>query len=273
MKASIFILLLLFAVLSCHKEVMLTGSTNNFPTFQSFIVAGSDTLTVKVATLTPYSNDSVDSAKPITGLTMYINNYLLKEQSAGVYCYSSKDLQIHPNDTFNLNVTYKNTKISSKTIIPAKPLHFMISSDTVSITQQTTAVGFGNHNSNNFDANTNAFQFTWDNPLKDYHYLVIQLLDTARISINTYFTNNNGEIKTSTPVNQDNAYNLSQRSLIYYGKYQVVLYKINKEYYNLLQTSNLNSNTMTNPPSNITNGWGIFTGMSTDTLYFTVLKR
>ena len=274
MKAFLSIISLSLALVSCHKDVLLTNNTNNFPSIQSFILAGSDSILVKVSTLAPYTNDSLDTAKPLTGLKLYINNYLLTEQTPGTYIYTSKSLLIHPKDSFILNLAYNNKTISSNTVIPSKPLNFKISSDTVSITQQTVAPSKGNHSGFNIGFNnSNAFIFTWDNPFKDYHYIIIQLLDTAQVFINSYSTNTNVRSQTTTPVNQDNAYDLTQNSLRLYGKYRAVLYKINKEYYNVLQTSNLNSNAMTNPPSNITNGWGIFTGISTDTLYFSVLKR
>lgn len=83
------------------------------------------------------------------------------------------------------------------------------------------------------------------------------------------------DIKTKrvSQPNQDDTYNINQMELGLFGKYRAVLYKINKEYYDLLETTNLNSNTMTNPPSNVSNGWGIFTSMSTDTLFFWVIKK
>jgi len=53
----------------------------------------------------------------------------------------------------------------------------------------------------------------------------------------------------------------------------LVLYHLNEEYAMLYATSGNSSTDLTSPSTNISNGFGIFTGMSTDTLFLQVYKK
>ena len=252
---------------SCKKDVLVSSNTKDIPVIQSFLIAGTDSIAVKVSTLKPYSNDLLDTVEPISGLKIYINNALLTEGSTGKYYIKSSALNIEPNDTFNLKLDYNNAPISSQTIIPSVPQNFSISTDTVQVKQMTSSSkGPGEMTFVNLE-------LTWDNPSKDYHFLTIEWLGTTKVYTNSMMSTDDVKTKRVTSSNQDNTYNINQMELGLYGKYRAVLYKINKEYYDLLETTNLNSNDMTNPPSNVSNGWGIFTAMSTDTVYFWVIKK
>jgi len=267
-KIFIKIIAISIALSSCEKDILVSSNTKDIPVIQSFIIAGSDSIAVNVSTLKPYSNDTLDSVEPISGLKIYINNLLLTEGSIGKYYVKSQALTIEPNDTFTISLEHNNTKISSQTIIPSTPQNFSISTDSVSVKQMTTKPEGGPNLSNFVN-----LELTWDNPSKDYHFLAIEWLGTKRIYTNTIISTDDIKTKRITSANQDNAYNINQMELGLYGKYRAILYRINKEYYDLLETTNLNSNDMTNPPSNVKNGWGIFTAMNTDTIYFWVIKK
>lgn len=254
-------------IVSCEKDVLISSNTKNTPVIESFIISGTDSIVVNISTLKPYTNDTLDTVEPISGLKVYLNNKAMKEVSDGVYYYASKFLEIKSKDTFNVKLTYNNIDIKSQTIIPSKPIDFEISTDTVKVKQVTTS---------SFGPGQDSFvnlELTWDNSANDYHFLVIEWLDKSKIYTNTMMSADDISIKRITPANQDDTYNINQMELGLYGKYRAVLCTINKEYYDLLETTNLNSNSMANPPTNITNGWGVFTSMSTDTLYFWVLKK
>jgi len=266
MNKILFLIIAISIILgACKKDVMLTSDTKNIPVIESFLITGTDSVVVKVSTLDPYTNDTLDTVEPISGLKIYLNNYLLSESSAGKYYYASKNFKIEPKDTFNLKLTYNNATVSSQTIIPSIPQNFAISTDTISVKQMTSSTGTGMTFVN--------LELTWDNTSKDYNFLAIEWLDKVKVLTNTTMSTDDIKTKRVTPANQDNTYNINQMELGLYGKYRAILYRINKEYYDLLETTNLNSNDMTNPPTNVTNGWGVFTSMSTDTVYFWVLKK
>ena len=63
-----------------------------------------------------------------------------------------------------------------------------------------------------------------------------------------------------------------RRQLQQFGLHRVVIYRVNPEYAALYETAGSSTLSITAPPSNIENGRGIFTGVSSDTLYFEVKK-
>ena len=64
----------------------------------------------------------------------------------------------------------------------------------------------------------------------------------------------------------------TQRELLQFGTYQIIVFRVNPEYAALYESSSNSTLSLEEPPSNIVNGLGIFTGVSSDTLYLEVIK-
>ncbi|MBK6828196.1 MAG: hypothetical protein IPG86_15690 [Chitinophagaceae bacterium] len=74
-----------------------------------------------------------------------------------------------------------------------------------------------------------------------------------------------------TEPSQTTTQDLSFQQFTYYGNYRVVLYRIWPEYAALYEDNGANSTNLAEPPTNVVNGRGIFTGINTaDTLYVRV---
>lgn len=54
----------------------------------------------------------------------------------------------------------------------------------------------------------------------------------------------------------------------FFGNYILVLYKVNNDYVELYER--ISSSDLANPVSAVANAWGIFTGMSADTIRYQV---
>jgi len=257
-------------LVACEKETSTSGSSKkDVPVIESFLLAGSDTIKVKVSTLLPYTNDTTDTVEPLAGLNIMVNDYLLQEVDPGTYIYVMKDNTIAESDSFSLSFDFNSKTISATTAIPTKPSGMSISDDTIKIKKQTASTKPEDFSS----SSSTTLEITWDNTAKEYHYLTIDWIDTTEVFTNTMMDTTDISTQEVGSANQDDVYNINQMNLRLYGKYRVILHKINKEYYDLMETTNKNSNSMTNPPSNVANGWGVFTALSTDTLYFWVIKK
>lgn len=66
---------------------------------------------------------------------------------------------------------------------------------------------------------------------------------------------------------------LNSREFSYFGTHRVVLFHLNVDYASLYDDASTSSLNLTNPTTSIENGYGIFTGISTDTLYIDVLEN
>ena len=64
----------------------------------------------------------------------------------------------------------------------------------------------------------------------------------------------------------------TRRDLTQFGTYQIIVFRVNPEYAALYKSSGNSTLSLEEPPTNIENGFGIFTGASSDTLYLEVIK-
>ena len=64
----------------------------------------------------------------------------------------------------------------------------------------------------------------------------------------------------------------TQRELLQFGTYQIIFLRVNLEYTGLFGSSGSSTLSLEEPPTNIVNGLGIFTGVSSDTLYLEVTR-
>lgn len=83
----------------------------------------------------------------------------------------------------------------------------------------------------------------------------------------------NSSVNFTINPKQAAAYDVTYRTFNYIGIYRVILYSVNKEYIDIL-TSNANTSSqqLTNPTTNVTNGYGIFTAMQADTIALTLTQ-
>jgi hypothetical protein len=59
----------------------------------------------------------------------------------------------------------------------------------------------------------------------------------------------------------------------YFGKTRILLFHVLPDYAALYDQSSTSSQNLTNPSTNIKNGYGIFTGLNADTLWLNVKKK
>lgn len=273
MKKSIHIsTLLLIGVLifsSCRKEEKLSDTEMNSdaPVIEAYLLPG-DTPEVKVSKLLPYSEDEDVSQEPVSGLTISLISegkiYTSTEDSnAGSYLFD-EELIIEDGKQYNLEFLYKDFVIKAETVVPSKPVEFSVSTENIYVSRVIP----GQMGMSAFDP----IELTWNNSDNSYYILRTEYLETELDFINANMASNDMDFPTSnttTPILGD-AYSINSRSVLFFGTYRLILYKINQEYVDLYETIGQNSNSLTNPLTNIENGWGIFTGLNADTLFLEV---
>lgn len=247
-----YLLLLLSAMIlvSCSKET--TSTVADRPVVIGYISPGRP-ISVKV-----YSQkDITDTAvygPVITGLKPTITDgsksITLTESASGTYTYSATNY-LTTGKTYTLQFAYNNTIVSASTVMPGKPTNYKISRDSLNIPLSVSPTAV-------------ALRFTWDNPDSLYHVLVFNNDDPNAFNIHP---NRNNQLNFSFDTKRAAAYDVYYSQLNYIGVYHVMLYRVNKEYIDILSSNtNTSSQKLTNPPSNVTNGYGIFTAMQADTL-------
>ena len=130
-----------------------------------------------------------------------------------------------------------------------------------------------------FGGNQDAIEVVWDNSEGDYYYVVIENIEDNPEFVNDLLAEfqANGNARrffqiTEPEISDFYAIN-ALRDLTQFGTYRIIVYRVNPEYAALYETAGTSSISIASPPSNIENGLGIFTGVSSDTVYLEVIKN
>ena len=245
---------------SCSKELNTPISPDNVPIVESYLYAGDSAITVKVTKILPFSQDTIEATQYISGLHLQVNGSDLTETGSGIYTLMLGDKQIQPGDTYVLKFVYASDTVSSTTVIPDKPLNYNISS-TVIYTERITGTGGGYPSGPQAD-----LTLTWDNTDESYYYILIQYMESSRDYINYRYESLDLSDTTSiAPTNTSEA-RIGIQNLHFFGTYRIILFKVNSEFADLYSQTAINSTNITNPVTLINNGFGVFTGMASDTL-------
>jgi hypothetical protein len=237
---------------SCKKET--DSGIADRPVVIGYLLAGHP-LSVKVYQQKAFSDTATYGAL-IGGLQLQVSDGSktidLTETATGTYTYADSTF-LQTGKTYTLQFTYNNTVVSSSTVMPVPTTGFAATKTALTVPVQRTDI-----------ADTVALRYTWNNPDSLYHVIVFKNDEQSPYFIGGGF--NTQPNFTVTP-GQAAVYDAKYRLFNYNGTYKVILYTVNEEYIKML-TSNTNTSSqrLDNPPGNVTNGYGVFTGMQADTL-------
>jgi hypothetical protein len=246
------------AITSCNID---EDSAYNSKAIVEAYLAPNTVATVHITTEILYT--SSETSKGIDNLNVIIScngtNYTLISQGSGYYV-ADTSLHIVVGNTYYLEFEYNNEVVTSSTIIPAKPTGFTESANSIVVQQfdpgSTTMPTF-----------PDPIELDWNNANHEYYILVVKCIETTLVPTDTVNAN---KPAFRTEPTQSNTYKIQPMQFKYYGTHQIILYKLNAEYAALYNDNGSNSLNLTSPVTNITNGFGIFTGISADTLHIEV---
>lgn len=226
---------------------------------------------LKLMSIIPYY-DSLDNQNIITDATVNIevdgNNFTMTSLGNGYY--ELPNLTIEATKTYKISLDYYDETITAETTIPTPLTGIAISDTLIELTQVTTGGPPAGGGSGNF--NEPPLDITWDNDGVSYYFVSIKNMATDIEWINTArIPEEETLFSFSSDPESTGIHSLDVgRRLTQFGQHQVIIYKVNPEYALLLSEQSDASFSLSEPYTNIVNGRGIFTGISSDTLYFNV---
>lgn len=255
---------------------------NEKPIIEAYL-APNHQVRMKVYTEIPYFDTAEGKSEVIDGLTIKLTGsngkiFTLKSIGNGQYESAKNELIGAAKTTYTMEFDYKGRKVSASTEIPVKPVSFVIDKTAISRTQidlSSGMPGFGGGGPFGGGGETNtSVELSWKNTENAYHFVAVENTEISPVQIlipptgatfpNFRFTNE--PLTGSTNI-------LRSQSFQYFGKHDIILYRVNAEYAALYQSSGTTSQNLSTPPSSISNGLGIFTGINADTLKFVVNKN
>lgn len=258
---NIFLFFLLFLPVACEKEIVQTNITKEV-VVESYIQPG-DSIGVQLKRiLLFYGTDTVVQTIDDCNISVSINgtkNNLIASDS-GLYYLKDEKLNIKEYDSISMSFSYADIKIEANTIIPSKPVNFACSATSINVPTfepgETPSI--------------EQLKLSWDNPDNSYYMVTVQptAVNPTPINANKIFNNDQHMFRIEPSISS--SYSISSMEFRYAGQHYVILYHLNPVYASLYKFSGNTSLNINEPPTNIVNGFGIFTGMNSDTLYLYV---
>jgi hypothetical protein len=267
MKTVITAIVALILISACTE--IITEPVTDTPVVESYLTPG-EAATVKLSRLIRFTEDGftdstyIDSAAVSVGFNG--TDYLLSpvDTAPGLYVCLDSNLVILPENSYKLSFIHDGVSVTSETTVPEKPQNLSLS-----------AIYYYWDPDGILEDYLDPLYVYWDNTDGSYYQIVVEYMDETYNPINEYMDPNNYDSfrKTSTsPINTDTYTLAPRRQLSFWGNYRLIIYKVNKEYVDLYESMSQSSMSITEPPSNIDNGLGIFTGINSDTIMFKLIR-
>jgi hypothetical protein len=262
-------ILICLALSSCED----TGdvSFNDEPVVEGYLYEDNP-VELKISRKSAFASDLNLDPKDLDNLNITIKEgnkaYALTAKGSGIYQSDKDGLSIKSGQTYQLSFEFKGKSVSAETKVLDKPVGYTQDVTSIKVPKLT----FPPSGSLNFP---DPVKFSWKNTDNSYYLLVVENTETDPDPIFDLSGFGGGDLPSRlfrVEPTQNNNFEIRSQQFQYYGWHRVILYHINPEYALLYQDSGDNSLNLKSPPTNVKNGLGIFTAISSDTLYLKVTQ-
>lgn len=240
MKKQHYLLLMVFlALIGCAEPKIPEASLS----VEAYLYAGKPIDQIRLSLIKPIEEELVQQVSDAEVYIIWNNKHyeLIQSLEDGRFYYPDTNLKVIENDTYNLYIRYHEQEYYAETIIPKKPLLLTATKDTIDLAVETDEIGV-----------------TWQNNDSTWYLGVIapEIDSETELPFNNFF---------SLPT-QESVIKITTNTIYNTGNQHFVLYGITEEYAKLYRISS--SSIGATNVGNLSNGFGIFAGFSSDTLTF-----
>jgi hypothetical protein len=258
---------MMFNLESCQdKDEM---EFTDWPIIEGYLSPG-NVFTVRVSRQVPFSSDVEYSSDNIDSLAIDVNlnDTIYQLLPAGDGYYTDSLLNVSEGDEYQLSMTFNSKDVSAYTYVPAKPADFTQSATSIEIERMdSTSTGMPSGGSM-----PDPIVLTWDNDDLSYYLVVVENIEDSLDPIRDFGDDDPPDFVFRKSPNTSTSEELRPNDFQYYGTHRVVLFHVLPDYAALYEQSSNTSQDLTNPSTSITNGYGIFTGLNSDTLFVEVIE-
>lgn len=250
---------------SCKKED--NKEFTDSPIIESYLEPGGY-LTVAITRQIPFSSDVTYSSDDINNLSINVsyNNSSHVLTSLGNGKYIDSTIIISAGINYNLSFLYNSKKVTAYTYIPLKPTNFTQSVSEITITRQVVS----STPPTTMPTMPDPINFTWDNKDGSYYLMLVENMETTLDPIRDFGGKAPPGNRFRKSPSNTSSNELRAMEFQYYGTHRIILYHVLPDYATLYDQSSTSSQNLSNPSTSIINGYGIFTGLNSDTLFVEV---
>lgn len=273
-KPGILLLAGLLVLSSACEEIPEFDTQETIPVVEAFLFANEPIDDIAVKQVIPF--DSTDQEEVfISGLEIEIDwkgrTFMLEPVPGlpGRYHYPNDDLQVITGDAYEIQFDFADQPVSGSTTVPAPPQGVALGKTRIRMPQIEELFDL-RELAQNEDLRV---LLEWDNPESDYHFIVIENIESnpEPIDLNNVL-NFNFEF-TSQPTQSDFFTLTPFVHYTQFGTHRIIVYRVNEEYALLYESLEQDSRDLNEPFSNMDNGVGIFSAFASDTVYLEVRKE
>jgi hypothetical protein len=222
---------------------------------------------VNISRQIPFSSGVKYSADDINSLSVKIthNNISNTLTLMGSGQYIDSSLIIAEGERYDLSFVYNLKTVSAYTIVPSKPENFTESVTSIAVQKMDSTSGYPGPGSM-----PEPVSLTWNNSDGSYYIVVIENIDTTLVPIRNFGTSVIPGNRFREAPTTSSGIEIRAIEFQYFGRHRLILFHVLPDYASLYSRAQTSSQNLTNPSTSITNGYGIFTGLNSDTLYLNV---
>ncbi|MFC1525641.1 DUF4249 family protein [Candidatus Latescibacterota bacterium] len=237
-----------------------------------YVYAGEPVTQVTVAVSLPLDADStavpaVNDARVSLARNGRWYDLELAPGDSGLYHYTGADLVPAAGDRVDLEVEYGDLHVTASTRVPPPPRGLSASAHQLVVEADTLFLpGSGMFGGNDEGALT----VSWDREDGAYYMATVESIEAGADSVESLFPRPAGFF--GSQVMRDSLITIQPRSIRFYGRHEVTVYRATEEYAELSAFRVQNLNDLAEPPSNVEGGLGIFTAFSSASVQFEAVR-
>ncbi len=258
------------AAAACEDDLAFAPETPDTFVVQAFLFAGEPVTEVTMTGVLPIDADSTAVAAPIADARITIIrdgarfDLVPTEGDPGRYHYPGNDLLVEVGDVLALEASYGDRTATAETVVPVPPQGLSLSATVLAPPQ------FGVRGGGFQPGAGEGLMARWENSASALHYVVVDNIEAEPAPFaESPFGGGFARRLVQRPTAGDSAL-VSARSLSYFGRHRVKLYRVNEEYADLYEGLNQDSRDLNEPPSNVRGALGVFSAFSADSAFFEV---
>lgn len=267
-RKQLFVLTVSLLVLASACTDDSGSAYTDFPVVEAYLLPG-DSVAVKISRQLPFFSDAAYSADDIENLSVSLSvkgsALLLTPGDSGWYYGYRQGLD--EGDTLRLSFTFDERPVTAFTYIPSKPLNLTQTATKMYVPRMDSTSGPGSMGSM-----SDPVSITWDNEDASYYMVVVENIEETLDPIRDFGDeeppgNRFRKSPTTSATEMIRPFDFE-----YFGRHRVIVFHVLPDYATLYEQTTNSSLNLRNPSTSITNGYGIFTGLNSDTLYINVIE-
>jgi len=269
MKHILFGILSLAALLlpsACEKAEV--SEFTDTPIIEAYLEPG-NYLNVKISRQIPFSESVNYSSDDIDNLTVIVTysggTHTLTPLGSGAYIDSS--IVVTEGESYSISFQFNSKTVTAYTYIPTKPQDIVQSATSIAIERMDSTSGPPTQTTQ-----PDPIEISWANSDNSYYLIVVENLESVLDPIRDFGDEEPpGNRFRKSPTNLG-LEEIRSMDFQYYGTHRIILYHVLPDYATLYEDNSTSSQNLTNPSTSIINGYGIFTGLNSDTIYVEVTE-